>query len=348
LHGVHRDVHEMHQLHDPRRVKEPREVAVVVFVTGGSGFVGQALVRALAARGDTVRALSRGEKSDQALRAAGAVPVRGDLESVEESALAGAEVVVHAAAHVAQAGRWEDYARVTVRGTERLLHAASAAGVRRFVHVGTEAALFDGRDLVDVDESAPLALSSPFFYARSKALAERAVREANRPGFATVVIRPRLVWGRGDTSVLPALAAAARAGSFAWSDGGRHLTSTTHLDNLVHALLLATERGRGGEAYFVVDGPPRPLRDFLGRYARAQGVELGDRSLPGWLVRALASVIEPLSLAMGREPPLSRFAAAMTSRRVTVDDRKAREELGYREVITVDEGLERLAARPGA
>jgi nucleoside-diphosphate-sugar epimerase len=317
---------------------------VKVFVTGGSGFVGQALVRALVARGEQVVAMSRSERSDKVLHELGAQPVRADLDTVRPQDLQGCDAVIHAGAHVEEWGPWETFERINVRGTERLLGAARQAHVRRFVHVGTEAALFDGRPLVQLDETAPLAVRSPFPYSRSKALAEAAVIAADAPGFATIVIRPRLVWGPGDSTVLPVIVEAARRGQFAWPDGGRQLTSTTHLHNLVHALMLALTQGRGGQAYFVLDGPPVPLRTFLSRYAATVGAELGDRSVPGWLLRGLAAVTEPFFSLVGRKPPLTRFTAAMTSREVTLKDDKARAELGYAPVVTLEQGLAALAS----
>jgi nucleoside-diphosphate-sugar epimerase len=317
---------------------------VKVFVTGGSGFVGQALVRALVARGEQVVAMSRSERSDAVLQGLGAQPVRADLDTVDAAALRSCDAVIHAGAHVEDWGPWETFERINVRGTERLLAAAREAGCRRFVHVGTEAALFDGGPLVQLDETAPLALGSPFPYSRSKALAEAAVIAADAPGFATIVIRPRLVWGPGDSTVLPVILEAARKGQFAWPDGGTQLTSTTHLHNLVHALLLALEQGRGGQAYFVLDGPPVPLRVFLSRYAATAGAELGERSVPGWLLRAAAAVTEALFGLAGKKPPLTRFAASMISREVTLKDDKARSELGYAPVVSLDQGLAQLAS----
>ena len=110
--------------------------------------------------------------------------------------------------------------------------------MRRFVHVGTEAALLAGEPLVEVDERAPLRFDSPALYSSTKARAEEAVIEANGNGLETVVVRPRFVWGRGDTTLLPAMTEMVRTGRFAWVGGGRHRTSTTHVDNAVEGLVL--------------------------------------------------------------------------------------------------------------
>ncbi|MEP6968229.1 MAG: NAD-dependent epimerase/dehydratase family protein, partial [Pseudomonadota bacterium] len=175
-----------------------------IFITGASGFVGGAFVRAGADR-HAFSAMSRSEATDAKIRAAGAAPVRCSLDDVTAEHLGGAEAVVHCAAYVEEWGPWRDYWRVNVEGTARLLAAAKAAGVKRFVHIGTEAALFYGQPLREVDETYPLALSSPFPYSRTKAHAEQHVRAANDPagGFETVVVRPRFVWGPGDETILP-------------------------------------------------------------------------------------------------------------------------------------------------
>jgi nucleoside-diphosphate-sugar epimerase len=317
-----------------------------IFLTGGSGFVGGAVAKSFSPRHSIV-ALSRSEKSDTVLKALGAVPVRGDLETVPAPMLAGCGAVIHAAAFVEEWGPISAYETINVAGTERLLKAARAAGVKRFIHVGTEAALFYGQHMRNIDETYPLAPNSPFPYSSSKARAEAAVIAANDPahGFETIVIRPRLIWGEGDKTILPVVREMAASGKYAWIDGGKATTSTTHIDNLAAALELALTKGKTGEAYFVVDGPPLVFRDFLKPYLATAGVELGEKSAPGWLVRLIANLSEPLFRLMNSNapPPITRFTAHIMSRDCTISDARARAELGYRPVITVEQGLARLA-----
>ena len=235
-----------------------------LFITGASGFVGGAYVRAHA-RDHAIRAMSRSEKSDAAILALGATPVRSALGEVTAEQLKGADAVIHCAAYVEEWGPWEDYWRMNVEGTKQLLAAAKQAGVKRFVHIGTEAALFHGQDMRGVDETYPLSLNSPFPYSRTKAHAEKAVREANEPaaGFTTIVIRPRFVWGEGDTTILPVVKEMTAKGQFAWIDGGRAKTSTTNIANLVHAMNLALTTGQGGEPYFILDDDLKPVQQAL-------------------------------------------------------------------------------------
>jgi nucleoside-diphosphate-sugar epimerase len=318
------------------------------FVTGGSGFIGGRLVKRLVAGGSRVRALARSERSAAAVAELGAEPARGDLDDVGAmaSAAAGCETTFHLAANVAQWGTKEEFLRGNVDGTRNALAASADAGVRRFVHCGTEAAILAGKPLVGVDESAPLRPDSPALYSSTKAQAEQLVRRAAREGFETVVLRPRFVWGAGDTTLLPEIIAATEAGRFAWVGGGRHLTSITHVENVVEGLLLAAERGRSAEAYFVTDGEPVVFRDFISAMLRARGVDPPERSVPTPVAAALARGGELAwrLLPLPGEPPLTRFALWAASQECTIDDSKARSELGYAPIVSREQGLAELAA----
>jgi nucleoside-diphosphate-sugar epimerase len=317
------------------------------FVTGGSGFIGGALIERLLAEGRPVRALARSEESAARVEALGAAPVRGELGDRESLAAgaAGCDTAFHLAAHLGEWGRWEDFERGNVEGTRNTLAACEEAGVRRFVHCGTEAALMAGEPLVHVDETAALRPDSPAPYPATKARAELAVREASREGFETVAMRPRFVWGRGDTTLLPEMVRTVEAGQFAWVGGGRNVTDTAHVDNVVEGLLLCAERGRPGEAYFITDGEPVVFREFVTELLRTQGVEPPDRSLPAWSAAPLARVCELLwKLPLPGEPPMSLFRSWILTQECTIEIGKAREELGYRPLVSHEQGLAEMAA----
>jgi nucleoside-diphosphate-sugar epimerase len=318
----------------------------VAFVTGGSGFIGGALIERLRREGWEVRALARSDAAAAKVRERGAEPVSGDLDDVEalKGGSVGCDVCFHAAAKVEDWGDPADFERLNVRGTANVIAAGRDAGVGRRVHVGTEAALTGGQALEGVDEGAPLRPDSPFLYSATKAKAERLVRDANGAGIETVVVRPRFVWGRGDTTLLPAIAGLVRSGRFRWIGGGRHLTDTTHVDNTVEGLWLGATRARAGGVYFVTDGEPVVFRDFVTLMLSTQGVSAPDKSVPAGVATAAAAAAERAWRLLKRPgpPPLTRFAVWLSSKECTLDISRAREELGYRPVKSRDEGLAEL------
>jgi nucleoside-diphosphate-sugar epimerase len=316
------------------------------FVTGGSGFIGGALIERLRAEGHTVRALARSDEAAARVRASGGEPVSGDLADVGamRAGADGCELAFHAAATLGDWGKHEDFERGNVEGTRNALQATREAGVRRFVHVGTEAALMAGEPLVEVDETAPLRPDSPALYSATKARAEQLVRDANGNGFETFVVRPRFVWGRGDTTLLPTMVEMVRAGRFAWIGGGGHRTSTTHVDNVVEGLLLGATRGRPGDVCFVTDGEPVVFREFVTNLLSTQGVDPPKRNLPAGAAHLLAIGGESAwrALPLPGRPPLTRFAYWVSSQECTIRIDKARDQLGYQPVKSIAEGLAEL------
>lgn len=317
-----------------------------IFITGASGFVGGAATRRLVEAGHDVYAMSRSPASDAVISQLGGEPVRCDLDSVSAEHFNGCEAVVHAAAFVEVWGDADAWEHANVDGTRRMLQAAREAGVRRFIHIGTEAALVHGQDLHQVDESYPLAFDSPYPYCWTKARAEQAVREANDPAadFATLVLRPRFIWGPGDSTLLPIILEMSKTGRWSWIDQGKVLTSTTYIGNLVQAIELALTAGKPGEAYFILDEGNRSLREIITAMAAAAGVTLGDKSIPGWLAAGVGAASEWLwrTLSLKGEPPLTRHAAMVMSRECTLVGDKARAELGYVPPYAVEQGLQQL------
>lgn len=319
------------------------------FITGGSGFVGRNLIRDRISRGDTVIALGRSDRALATLESLGAQAVRGNLDSTDTmtEAMRGCDIVVHAAAKVDEWGAPEAFQRINVEGTAHVLAAARAAAVRRLIHIGTEAPYATGEALVDIEETQPFPEPMLARYPASKGEAERLVRAANDEQLETIVLRPRMIWGNDDTSLLPQIIEAVHTGRFMWIGGGQQLTSTCHVDNLCAAIDAASQRGEPGAAYFITDGEPIPLKQFLSALLATRGVEVSDRSLPLPVARTLAGVCDRLwsLLRLSSPPPISQVAVALIGTQVTVSDRLAREQLGYRPVISRDQGLARCATQ---
>ncbi len=289
-----------------------------------------------------MRALARSERAAERVRELGAEPAMGDLDDLR---IEGCEVAFHAAAKVEDWGDPADFERLNVRGTQNVIDACREAGVRRLVHVGTEAALMVGQPLINVDESAPLRPDSAALYSSSKAKAEQLVRAANGDGLETVVVRPRFVWGRGDTSLLPQIIELVRSGRFRWVGGGRQLSATTHIDNTVEGLWLAATKAPAGGVYFVTDGEPVVFREFLTSMLGTQGVSIPDKSVPPRVAKLAAASAERIWRLLRRpgSPPLTRFAVWVSSQECTIDISRAERELGYRPVTSREEGLAELS-----
>ena len=319
----------------------------VAFVTGGSGFIGNRLIRALRARGDAVYGLARSPKAAERITWAGAEPVKGDIEDPEvvRDAMRGAEVVFHAAAKTDDWGRPAEFERVNVEGTKNVLWAMQHAGVERIVHVSTASVLWNGVPVMDADETAPTPPKASGWSLRSKLDAEREVLGA-RDGIEPVVVRLGLVWGPGEPAWIPRVIDRIGTGSFKWIGTGRHPISTTHVENAARGLALAGDRGRPGEVYFVTDGAPVEFREFLTRNLKPMGVAPPDRSISPRGARFTARFGEGAFTLFNikRAPGITRSALPLLAGELTVSDAKARAELGYEPVVGVDEGMRQLRA----
>lgn len=320
-------------------------------VTGGGGFLGEAVVRALLARGDRVRVLARGDYP--ALAALGAETSRGDIRDATSTtrACAGMDVVFHVAA---KAGGWGDpaeYEAINVGGTANVVAGCRAAGVPALVYTSTPSIVAGAGDIQGADESIPYARRFLADYPRTKALAEQAVRDASDGRLATISLRPHFIWGPGDRHLLPRLVDRARAGRLRQVGHRDVLVDTVYIDNCAAAHLLAADRLRegrplGGNVYFVSDGQPIGVWTMANRLLAAAGAPPVGRPVPAWVAAALGATLETAHrlFRIEKEPLMTRFAAAQLSHAEWFDISAARRDLGYVPTVTIDEGLRRLAA----
>lgn len=323
-----------------------------VFVTGGSGYLGRNVIRWLINEKQwEVVAIARSASSAQACREAGAHQVveETDLSDVDKLAAAaqGCDYAVHCAASVAQwSPDWSVQRRINVDGTRNVIEGCRRSGVRKVIHVGTENALLDGHPLVNADETHPYPKSSYSPYSTSKKEAELAALEMSTEECAVIVVRPRFIWGDDDSSILPVMGEAAKDGRLKWFSGGRYKTSTVHVRNCCHGIVCALERGVPRGIYFLTDGEPVEFRDFITRLLDAGGVSTEQvGSLPLFLVWGAAAVMEWWASVSKNPPLINRAILATMGVEVTVCDARARSELGYTNVISIEDGLSAIAAR---
>lgn len=318
-------------------------------VTGGGGFLGRAIVERLVARGRAVRSFARGEYPE--LAATGVECVRGDLADPDalRRACAGCSVVFHVAARAGVWGPWDAYHRPNVLGTQNVVTACRAAGVPFLVYTSSPSVVFDGHDLSGVDETAPCPARHRAHYPRSKALAERLVRQADGPTLRTVSLRPHLIWGPRDNHLVPRILARAR--SLRRIGDADPLIDTTYVDNAAEAHLLAADRlapgaACAGRAYFISNGEPRPLWEIVNRILAAGRLPPVTRRVPAWFAALAAVALEATHRALrsNREPRLTRFLLGELTKAHWFDLTAARRDLGYTPRISLDEGFERLRA----
>ena len=313
-----------------------------VLVTGATGFLGGHLVRSLADEGWKVRAIGRSRPVLENLSGPGIEARCVDLRDREAVAIAceGVDLVVHAAALSSPWGRRSDFFDTNVKGTMHVIDGCRRHGVTRLVHVSSPSVIFDGRDVRDATEEAPFPRRFLSHYCRTKKLAEDAVRGAG--GLEAVIIRPKAIFGPGDTTLLPRLLAAGRAGKLAQPGDGMNFVDLTYVDNVVHALRLALMRpDAAGRIFTITNGQPVRLWEVIRRILAAAGCSTNWRRIPYPMAYVAAALMEVRGRLTATEPLLTRYGVALLGRTQTYCIDAARRWLGYEPVVTVEEGLER-------
>lgn len=323
-----------------------------VLVTGGAGFLGQALCAALQAEGHDVTSFQRTHSA--ALEAMGVRQLRGDLADAPavHAALAGQAAVFHNAAKAGAWGSEESYFAANVTGTRNVLAAMRAHGIGRLVHTSTPSVTHSGRSPVEggneIDTPYGEGFKAP--YPATKLIAEKEVLAANDASLATVALRPRLIWGPGDTQLLPRLVERARAGRLRFIAGGHNRMDTTYIDNAAQAHVdafkaLSPGAACAGKAYFISNGEPREVRRIVNDLLAAAGQPPVDKTIPYGVAYAAGAVLELAwrALRLQGEPPMTRFLAEQLSTPHWYDISAAARDFGYIPRVSMEEGLQRLA-----
>ena len=322
-----------------------------ILVTGGGGFLGQALCRGLLERGHEVLSFNRGHYP--ALQSLGVGQICGDLADAAavRHALAGVDAVFHNAAKAGAWGRYESYYRANVLGTEHVLEACRAQGVARLVYTSTPSVTHRATHPVEGlgAEQVPYGENFQAAYAATKAIAERAVLAANGPALATVALRPRLIWGPGDKQLVPRLAERARQGRLRLVGDGRNRVDTTYIDNAAQAHFaafahLAPGAKCAGKAYFISNGEPLPMHELLNRLLAAVGAPPVSKTMSfksAYRIGALCEKAWPW-LRLPGEPPMTRFLAEQLCTPHWYSMEPARRDFGYVPKVSIEEGLRRL------
>ena len=324
-----------------------------VLVTGGGGFLGQALCHGLVERGHEVTSFSRGHYP--VLDRLGVRQIAGDLadRNAVIAAFAGVEAVFHNAAKAGAWGSYDSYHRANVIGTENVLDACRAHAIGKLIYTSTPSVTHRATLPVEggTAQSVPYGEGFKAAYATTKTIAEKAVLAANDATLATIALRPRLIWGPGDTNILPRLVDRARAGRLRFVGDGNNMVDSTYIDNAAQAHFdafarLAPGASCAGRAYFISNGEPQPIRELVNGLLQAAGAPLVDKTIPFGAAYALGTVCEGLwhLLPLKGEPPMTRFLAEQLATAHWYSMEPARLDFGYVPKVSVAEGLARLHA----
>lgn len=317
-----------------------------VLVTGGGGFLGGAIIDRCVQRGWDVRSFARGDYPH--LVAKGVEVVRGDLAdlSAVEAAVQGCEAVFHVAA---LAGMWGDYQRyfdANVLGTRNVLAACHKHGVQRLVYTSSPSVVQRYESIEGADERLDYPDSHHTHYQATKALAEREVVAASCDALLTVSLRPRMIWGPGDTQIAPRVIDRRRSGRLKLVGDGSQLVDSIHIDNaaLGHMLALdALQPGAAcvGKVYFLTNGEPWPLAKLMNAILSAADEQPVTATVSPRFAWVAGSIFEAAWRLFGikSDPPMTRFLARQLCTANWFDISAARRDLGYQPQVSMDEGM---------
>ncbi|TAK02796.1 NAD-dependent epimerase/dehydratase family protein [bacterium] len=321
-------------------------------VTGGGGFLGRCIVEKLIARRDSVRVLGRNRYPE--LERLGVETVQADLRdpSAVTRACEKIDVLFHVAALPAIWGKWQDFYSINVEGTKNVLAGCRAQGVSKLVYTSTPSVIFDQSDLRNIDESYPYPKSYNCYYPQTKAMAERLVIAANgRDGLLTTALRPHLVWGPQDNHLIPRVLQRAKAGQLFIVGDGLNKVDITYVENAADAHLQAADHLRAGspvagQVYFISQGEPVLLWDFLNQLLERLGIPKVTKAISYRTARSVGAVLEMVYglFSISDEPRMTRFLAAQLAKSHYFDISKAKRDFGYEPRISTYEGLNRLVA----
>ncbi|MBU1233728.1 MAG: NAD-dependent epimerase/dehydratase family protein [Proteobacteria bacterium] len=320
-----------------------------VLVTGGGGFVGSHIVRLLHLRG--VECLVVGRNRYPEIEALGVQCLQGDicdplflLDCCRE-----VDTVFHVAALAGIWGKWDDFYRINVLGTENVLTACRKNKIRHLIYTSTPSVVFNGKDIVNGDERLPYADRFLCHYARSKVMAEKMVLAGAGEELLTCAIRPHLVWGPGDPHLIPRLLERGRQRQLKKVGDCTNMVDISYVENVGEAHLLAAQNlestgNASGQAYFISQGEPVNLWQWIDELFKRMDVPPVQSRVPFSLAYAAGTLLEGLHsiFAPTKEPRMTRFLAEQLAKSHCFSIAKAQQDLGYHARISTEEGMERL------
>ncbi|NLW46590.1 MAG: NAD(P)-dependent oxidoreductase [Firmicutes bacterium] len=320
-----------------------------VLITGGTGFLGQKLAIRLQQIGYMVTIVGRNEKVGVGLAQKGMEFLRADLRDSTQMkrAIKGKDYVFHCGALSAPWGHYSNFYETNVIGTENVIAGCMFHGVRRLIHVSSPSIYFEYRNKLNVTETQQLPRQMVNYYAKTKYMAEQRIDDAFTAGLPVVTIRPRAIFGPGDTTIFPRLIRANQRFGIPLIDGGQVLMDITYVENIVEALILAMDSAPEtlGKKYNISNGTPVPLIDLLQKLFLIMGLPLRTRPVTFSSAYLAALFLETFFKIFmpNHEPPFTCYTVGLLSKSLTLNIATAKKELGFEPKISIDEGLKLFA-----
>lgn len=342
--------------------EKARQQGIVALLTGGSGFLGTAIVREFLEDESPVRLKELRVFDLNPLENTGDTRIKfiqGDVRDKEAvlEASKGAELVIHAAAIVDWGTKSEEEVlAVNHQGTLHVIEACRANGVKALVYTSSLDVLYDGNPLVDVSEDTPYPDRHSTSYCRSKYLGEKSVLEASGEALRSCSLRPADIYGEGDPYHIGSLINMAKGGFYVRLGNGRARCQHVYVRNMAHAHVLAAASlldGNGksdGQAYFLTDGPPSNFFSFFDRFVEGAGYRIRPKNLwlPRWFAYCLGCISEAIAFLLRPvkkyTPKMSRFAVTYTCTDYTFTAEKAKKELNFSPKYSKEEAFENTVA----
>ncbi len=322
-----------------------------VFVTGGGGFLGSYVVRDLLKEGHEVVSFQRSAHPE--LLKLGVEVFQGSLTDGDALALAmrSCDAVIHIAAKAGVWGAADEYYAVNVTGTERVLKAMEANGIKKLVYCSSPSVVFNGNAFEGEDESVPYGAEWTSVYPTTKALAEQKVLKWGRAGLGKVIaLRPHLMWGIGDPHLFPTVIKRVKAGRLRVIGDGKNRVDTTRVENASAAHILALKaldkQSAINRAYFISQGEEYLLWDWMNQVFKQINLPPVEKHVPYKLAYGMGAMFECIWKLAGSKkvPPMTRFVARAMAKSHWFSIEAARKDLGYcPERFPTEEGVKQYA-----
>lgn len=316
-----------------------------VLITGGTGFLGRKLAEKCKSLSYHVTVIARNQEIGKQLESQGINFLKADLKDTETTITAckDQDYIFHCAALSSPWGKYQDFYNANVLGTQNIIQGCKVNNVKRLIYVSTPSVYFNFDHRLNILETDALATVPANAYVKTKLIAEKEIDIASKQGLPVISIRPRGIFGCGDTAILPRLIKASQKTGIPLINGGKAYIDMTYIDNVVDALILCQQAPDSllGRIFNITNGEPTYLIDLLNLLSQKLEYKFKFKPIPYPIAYGLAAAMETISntILFGKEPILTRYSVGVLAFSQTLDITFAKTQLGYQPKVSIEQGL---------